>query len=97
VFLSVAGAPPRRTEANVIEPPQGDGGLRYAVTSHSSQGQTADRVLTHDEYSAINEDLREGFKTKIEDRVRRYHLKYGPGDLEAAVVRMYRSHFSKNA
>ena len=47
------------------------------------------------EYSVIEEDLRESFGSKIEDRVRRFDLKYGPGELEAAVVRMYRAHLSR--
>ncbi len=40
------------------------------------------------EYSALDEVARERLKVKVEDRVRRYNLPYGLGDLEAAVVRM---------
>jgi hypothetical protein len=47
------------------------------------------------EYSAIDEDLRESLKSNVEDRVRRYDLRCGPGDLEAAVVRMYRADSSR--
>jgi hypothetical protein len=47
------------------------------------------------EYYSIEEGLRESFKSRVEDRVRRYDLKYGPGDLESAVLRMYRARFEK--
>ena len=48
-----------------------------------------------EEYSAIEEEMRESFLSKVEDRVRRYDLKYGSGDMEAAVIRMYRAHLSR--
>ena len=43
-----------------------------------------------DEYAGIDEVTREHLRAKVEDRVQRYNLPYGFGDLEAAVVRMYR-------
>jgi hypothetical protein len=51
----------------------------------------------YDEYSAIDEEMRERFKSKLEGRIQRYALKYDPGDPEAAVVRMYRAYLNRRA
>jgi hypothetical protein len=40
---------------------------------------------------------RENFKSKVEDRIRRYGIKYGLGDLEVVVFRMYRTNLEKLA
>jgi hypothetical protein len=44
----------------------------------------------YNEYSAIETETRELLKAKAEDRIRRFDLMNKPGDIEAAVVRMYR-------
>jgi hypothetical protein len=44
-------------------------------------------VEIYSAYSSIHRETRELLKSKVEDRIQRYHLQHRPGDLEAAVVR----------
>jgi hypothetical protein len=47
------------------------------------------RMEIEDTYKNIDEKTRNRLRTLVEERAKRLDLSIGPGDLEAAVVRMY--------
>ncbi len=68
----------------------------FARTSEGMRlARQAELKPIYDEYASIDQEMRERFKSKVEDRIQRYDLIYGPGDLEAAVVRMYRAYLNR--
>lgn len=70
----------------------------YAQSSEGLRQAEQVRInAIYEEYLAIDEELRETFKLKVEDRVQRYDLKYGQGDFEAAVIRMYKGYLNRRA
>ena len=47
------------------------------------------RMEIEDTYKNIDEETRNRLRTLVEERAKREYLLIGPGDLEAAVVKMY--------